>query len=134
MLKEQINLYAKNLKGIKEDIVSGVKGYKSNITKKISGKIQESSSYFGKAKHAAIIIGSIWVVYKLTDKLFGDTSQKVEIQPTEEPEQQKVVVVNKNHYDLSIVRKIKQSIASFIITLAKKELMRAIERMRDRSE
>jgi hypothetical protein len=122
LLESELKRYEVALKHQKNLLTDEIKDFKN----KVKVKVEDSSEILNKAKYIAIALGALWVIYKMISVFFGESEDVAVQRVSDEKPDSSVVMVQKE--ESGIVKKIKEGIATFILSLAKKELSKAIDR------
>lgn len=122
-LKKKLAEYSADLKSQKDTIEKDVKEYRDSLKE----KYKDSVDILEKGKYVALGLGAIFVIYKMLSWIWESPNPEPDAAKEDGP---KVIVVNRK--ESPIVRKIKEAIASFILSIAKKELTRVLEKLRDK--
>jgi len=118
-LKKKLSTYTADLKPQKDALQEDVKSYRDSLKEKYEGSLQ----YVSKGKYVALGLGALYVIYKMISWIWEKPI------PDQEEDGPKIVVINSK--ESSIVRKIKEAIASFILSLAKQELERVLKKLKE---
>lgn len=122
-LKKRLADYSSDLKSHKNALEKDAIEYRDTLKE----KYEEYVDVFEKGKYVALGLGAVFVIYKMLSWIW---ERPVEEETNEDGP--KVVVVQAK--ESPIVRKIKEAIASFILSLAKKELTRLLDKLREDKE
>ena len=122
-LKKKLSEYTNDLKTQRKAIEDDVKEYRNQIKEKYQGSLE----YVEKGKYVALGLGALFLIYKMISWVWSSPEPK-----DEDEDGPKVVVINSK--ESSIVKKIKEAIASFIISIAKKELERILKKLKEKKK
>ena len=126
-LQSKLEQYTTDLQNQKKELEEGWQGYRENLTEKFKGSVDLLS----KSKYVAIGLGALYLIYKMTSWIWDSPPQL----PTDEDSNgERIIVVQQPANESSIVRRIKDAIASFILSIAKKELQRVIQKLKEEAK
>ena len=123
-LQEQLAKHTAELQNQKQEFSKNIESYKQTITEKlrVSGEVLE------KGKLAALALGAAWLIFQLGSFIFGGSSSPV----SEDEEGNKIIIIQQK--ESGIIKSIKSAIASFLISVAKKELTRVLEKLKEQRQ
>jgi len=117
-LKKRLADYSSDLKSHKKALEEDALAYRDTLKE----KYEEYADVFEKGKYVALGLGAIYVAYKMLSWIWEGNDDP------EDGDDKKVVVVKPR--EPFLVRTLKRAIASFIVTLAKKELSELLEKLK----
>ena len=121
-LEQELAQYISEIEEQKQEITEEIDVYRSSL----KSKYKQSVKAINMSKTGILILGGLYVVYWLGSMVLG-------FGKSDEPEEvSRKQVVIKEPKDSPIVRQIKSSIASFLLSIAKKELVRLIDKWREK--
>ena len=126
-LQQALARYTSDLQNQKEELTQGIRSYKNSF----SEKLKLSSDVLEKGKWIAIGLGAVWFIYQITNILFsgGNAGNRLE----EGDDSNTKIIVLQPKEESSIIKMIKNGIATFLLNIAKKELARILEKLREGS-
>ena len=126
-LQQALARYTSDLQNQKEELTQGIRSYKETF----SEKLKVSSDVLERGKWVAIGLGAVWFIYQLTNIIFGSGNSGHYLEEGDDSNTKIVVLQPKE--DSSIIKMIKNGIATFLLNIAKKELTRVLEKLREGS-
>ncbi len=108
-----------------EQIAQTIQHYRDNIDE----KIEQSKQVVAWGRTGILILGGVYITFKLAQWILGSNSSSAD-DSEQEASKEAPVIQQAPSQESSIVREIKSQIASFLLAIAKKELMRLLEEWR----
>lgn len=122
-LKKKLASYSSEIKSQKNAIEEDGKAYWGNLKE----SYKDSLELLDKGKYVALGLGALFVIYKMISWVWESP------EPIREGDDEpKIIVIDKK--EPFIVRSIKRAIASFILSIAKKELNLVLEKLKKQRE